>query len=65
MIFIFIMYMKIVSHFGGDIASSATGRNLQGIVQNKNTKDPFGWNWFSENNFKFYSWINGDFEITN
>ena len=64
MIFIFVMYMKVISHFGGDI-SSAGNRHLQAIIGRDDKADPFGWNWFSKNNFKFYSWINGDMDYNN
>jgi hypothetical protein len=51
------MYLKIINHFGGDIVSSR--RHLQNISE---LNPPYDWNWFSKDNFKFYSFANGDLD---
>lgn len=59
------MYLKVINHFGGDIVSSSTSsRHLQAIVDKDVKADPFGWNFYSKKNFKFYSYINGDLNTT-
>ena len=62
MVFVLLMYFKIINHFGGDITPHR--RNLQNIVNKDEKLDAFGWNFFSKDNFKFYSYTNGDLNQT-